>query len=334
MRIRSWLRIGSLFIFTGVLWFFICSPAKSEKQQLGFTKWLEDFRKEASASGVSQKTLDSAFTNIELIPRVIELDRNQPEFKLTLKEYLHKILYEDRITKAQAQLRENQTLLKRITKRYGLQPRFLIALWGIETNFGHSTGDFPVISSLTTLAYDVRRSSYFRKELLYALRILDRGDISLAQMKGSWAGAMGQLQFLPSTFFHYAVDFNNDGCIDLWKDKEDIFASAANYLSQSGWKGDQLWGREVQLPDDRDEVIMGLNHQKRIGEWQTLGIRLMDGRDLPQYNLLASIIQPDGQDGQAFMVYSNYRTLLKWNRSHWFAITVGILSDRIRLTGK
>ncbi len=305
-----------------------------QKQRSSFEAWLESFRKEAFDSGISQKTLHAAFTGLEPIPQVIELDRSQPEFKLTLKEYLHRVVSENRISKGRKKLKENRTLLKRVASRYGLEPRFLVALWGIETDFGSSSGSFPVIGSLTALAYDNRRSSYFRKELIHALRILDEGHMSIAQMKGSWAGAMGQLQFMPSTFRFFAVDFDGDGRIDIWKDCGDVFASAANYLLRAGWKRDRTWGQEVRLPNGLNQALIGLEYRKRLSEWQALGLRCLDGQDLPTLDLLSSIIQPDGPAGRAFLVYSNYQCILKWNHSHNFAIAVGILSDLIgRLKG-
>jgi membrane-bound lytic murein transglycosylase B len=300
-----------------------------QQQHSIFRTWLESFRKEALDSGISQKTLDAAFSGLEPIPEVIERDRCQPEFKLTLNQYLHAMVSENRIAEGRKKLQENGTLLNRVASRYGLQPRFVVALWGIETDFGSSNDSFPVIGSLATLAYDSRRSSFFRKELMHALRILDEGHMSLAQMKGSWAGAMGQLQFIPSAFHHFAVDYDGDGRMDIWKGCGDVFASAANYLMRCGWKRDQTWGHEVCLPNGLDRALIGFEYQKRLSEWQALGVRCLDGQDLPTLDILSSIIQPDGSAGRAFLVYSNYRCILKWNRSPNFAIAVGILSDRI-----
>lgn len=300
-----------------------------QHQQSIFRAWLESFRKEALDSGISRKTLDAAFIGLEPIPEVIERDRSQPEFKLTLNQYLHTMVSENRIAEGRRKLKENRALLNRVASRYGLQPRFVVALWGIETDFGSSNDIFPVIGSLATLAYDSRRSSFFRKELLHALRILDEGYMSLAQMNGSWAGAMGQLQFMPSTFHHFAVDYDGDGRMDIWKGCADVFASAANYLMKCGWKRDQTWGQEVRLPNGLDGALIGFECQKRLSEWQALGVQCLDGQDLAALNLLSSIIQPDGSGGRAFLVYSNYRCILKWNRSPNFAIAVGILSDRI-----
>jgi membrane-bound lytic murein transglycosylase B len=307
----------------------VCSVSMVQGQEQNFETFLETLRKEALDSGISKETLDAALKGLQPIPEIIERDRNQPEAKLTLNEYLTRITTEERITKGRMKLSENRTLLARISERYGVQPRFLMALWGIETDFGKSTGNYPVIGSLVTLIYDGRRSALFKKEFINALRILDEGHIPLEQMKGSWAGAMGQLQFMPSTFRQFAVDFDADGKIDIWKSLADALASAANYLAQAGWQPHNRWGCEVRLPDSFDLSSLGLTHRKRVSEWQGLGVRTLDGSEFPRQNLLSSVIQPDGQTGRTFMVYSNYEIILKWNRSHNFAITVGTLSDRI-----
>ena len=213
-----------------------------------------------------------------------------------------------------------------------MQSRYIVALWGIETDFGRITGGFPVISSLATLAYDGRRSKFFRKELLLALKIVDGGHILAKDMVGSWAGAMGQNQFMPSSFHAYAVDYDKDGSKDIWKTLPDVFASIANYLSKSGWQADQTWGRPVRLPENFSRKFLGRKIKKPLGEWQQLGVRKLSGQDLPKRNLLSSIIRPEkGQIGPAFVIYNNYEVILKWNRSNYFATAVGTLSDKIKL---
>ena len=309
--------------------FIVCSISTVRGQESRFKTLLATIRKEALASGISQKTLDAALTGLVPIPEVIERDRNQPESKLALNEYISRIISEKRITKGRRKLCEHGNLLARISERHGVESRVLVALWGIETDFGRGTGKFPVIGSLATLVYDGRRSSLFKSELIHALRILDEGHIPLEQMNGSWAGAMGQLQLMPSTFHRSAVDFDGDGRKDIWTNLADSLASAANYLSQSGWQADQSWGHEVHLPNSFDMTSIGLEYRRPISEWQALGIRFLDGQNSPAPNPLSSIIQPDGPAGRAFLVYSNYGVILKWNHSHNFAIAVGILSDRI-----
>ena len=297
-----------------------------------FNTWLDKLKIEAKRQGISQKTLDSSLIGIKPIPRVIELDRKQPEFTLRFAEYFKRVVSDRRIRIGKSKLKEHKELLREISSRYGVQSRYIVALWGVETDFGRITGGFPVISSLATLAYDGRRSKFFRKELLLALKIVDGGHILAKDMVGSWAGAMGQNQFMPSSFHAYAVDYDKDGSKDIWKTLPDIFASIANYLSKSGWQADQTWGRPVSLPEDFSRKFLGRKIKKPLGEWQQLGVRKLSGQDLPKRNLLSSIIRPEkGQIGPAFVIYKNYEVILKWNRSNYFATAVGILSDKIKL---
>jgi len=295
-----------------------------------FQAWLGDLRKEALARDISAATLDAALSNVAPIPRVIELDRRQPEFTLSFDEYLTRVVPEQRIRLGRRLLAENGRLLDSIAAQYRVQPRFIVALWGIETDFGRLTGGYPVVDSLATLAFDGRRSSFFRQELLIALQVLDEGHIGVDEMKGSWAGAMGQVQFMPSSFQRFAVDYDGDGRRDIWGSRADALASAANYLANSGWRSDQTWGRPVRLPRDFDHALMGRDAVRPLSEWQALGVRRADGHPLPRSELSASLIQPGGPGGPTFLVYDNYRTLLKWNRSDYFATAVGTLADRIR----
>ena len=296
-----------------------------------FNTWLDTLKIEARSKGISQSTIESSLSGIKPIPRVIELDRKQPEFTLTFEEYLGRVVSDRRIRIGKAKLVEHKKLLAEISIKYGVQPRYIVALWGIETDFGRITGGFPVISSLATLAYDGRRSKFFRKELFLALKIVDKGHITAKDMLGSWAGAMGQNQFMPSSFHAYAVDYNKDGSKDIWKTLPDIFASIANYLSKSGWQGDQTWGRAVRLPDKFSSKLLGRKIKKGLNQWHELGVRKLSGKDLPKRNLISSIIRPEkGMVGPAFVVYHNYGVILKWNRSNYFATAVGTLSDKIK----
>ena len=217
-----------------------------------FDAWLEDVRKEARERGLKEATIASALSDIRPIERVVELDRKQPEFTLTLEQYLARVVSKARIEKGRARLAEHRDILREVSAKYGVQPRFIVALWGIETDFGRHLGGFPVIEALASLAYDGRRSAYFRKELFNALTIVDQGHIAAKSMMGSWAGAMGQNQFMPSSFLRYAVDHDRDGRRDIWGTHADIFASSANYLRKVGWRGDQTWGRKVSLPEGFD----------------------------------------------------------------------------------
>ena len=301
-----------------------------------FGEWLAALRAEAASIGVSEATLDAALTGIKPIPRVIELDRNQPEFTLTFRQYLDRVVPQSRKDRARARFAENRELLTEVGEKYGVQPRFIVALWGIETDFGRVLGGFDVIPALATLAHDGRRSAFFRSELLDALVILDEGHIQADSMKGSWAGAMGQSQFLPSSFRSFAQDYDGDGRRDIWGTKADVFASAANYLSKSGWRGDLTWGREVRLPAtgaaSRASAIDLHESQdwKTLPEWDALGVRRADGAQLPDRAIKARLVLPGGADGPAYLVYANYEAILKWNRSNYFAIAVGTLADSMR----
>ncbi len=295
-----------------------------------FTEWMGQMRDEAISKGISEATLDKAFAGVQPIKRVIELDRNQPEFKKDYWSYLKMTVSASRIKNGRLMLARHRTLMKDIKDRFGVQPRFLVAIWGMESNFGKYLGNFSVIGSLVTLAHDTRRSRFFRAELLHALKILDEGHIDVADMKGSWAGAMGQVQFMPSTFTGYAVDADNDGRKDIWHNLPDVFASAANYLSKYNWDGNRTWGREVLLPQGFDLKLKGLKVKKSLSDWQDLGIRRTNGDNLPEADINASLILPSGSSGPAFLVYQNYRAIYRWNRSHLYSLAVCRLSDRIK----
>ena len=294
-----------------------------------FAEWREGVRSEALDLGISPATFDAAFSGIEPIPRIIELDRSQPETTITFAQYLERVVPDSRVAQGRELLATHRALLEPIGREYGVPPRFIVALWGIETSFGKFLGGFPVIGALATLAHDGRRSAYFRQELLEALRILEDGHITPEAMVGSWAGAMGQSQFMPSSFVRYAVDHDGDGKRDIWGTHADVFASAANYLAQAGWREGETWGRQVQLPAGFDQALADLKVKKPLAEWQELGLRRANGADLPQAAMSGSVVLPGGEEGPAYLVYDNYRTIMRWNRSFYFATSVGLLADRI-----
>jgi peptidoglycan lytic transglycosylase B len=294
-----------------------------------FDAWVAQLRQDARAAGVSQKTLDTALSDLVPIPRVIELDRRQPEGRFTFQEYNQRVLSPSRIERGQQLYREHRELLDRIAAAYGVQARFIVALWGIESSYGSYDGDFPVIGALATLAYEGRRASFFRGELLTALQIVDRGDITAEKMTGSWAGAMGQSQFMPSSFKVYAVDYDEDGRRDIWTSLPDVFASIANYLAKAGWNDRYTWGRRVNHPTSLNGDLVGLDMAKPLPEWQALGVRRANGADLPLVALDASLLRTDDGQGPSYLVYHNFRVLMAWNRSTYFALTVGELSDLI-----
>ena len=296
---------------------------------LSFDDWLAEFRVEALASGISVAMFDKAFAGVKPIERVIELDRQQPESVLTFEDYLTRVVPERRIMIGREKLAQNRALLNTVSSQFNVPPRFIVALWGIETDYGRLGGNFSVIASLATLAYEGRRATLFRSQLLDALHILEGGDVALGDLRGSWAGAMGQTQFMPSTFRNYAVDFNGDGKRDPWNQPADVFASAANYLSKIGWVRGETWGREVRVPDNFDRQWIGLEQRKSLAEWQALGVRRKDGTDLAELEMSASLVQPSGPGGRAFLVYDNFRVLMKWNRSTYFGVAVGQLADAL-----
>ena len=324
------IRPGNLAALAAALAFLFLAPVVGARaQDAAFDIWLDGVRRDAAAAGVSQATIEAALSGLTPIERVLELDRRQPEFTQTVWSYLDRAVTPGRVERGRALVAEHADLLRRIRRRYNVQPDYLVAFWGLESNFGKYTGGFSVIAALATLAYDARRGAFFRAQLLDALRIIDQGHVSVGKMEGSWAGAMGQLQFMPSTFVNYAVDFDGDGRRNIWTDLPDVFASAANYLSSIGWRGDERWGREVRLPADFDWELAGLKLRKPLEEWRRLGIRRADGGALPVADISGAIVAPGGHKGPAFLVYGNFDKILNWNRSLLYAIAVGHLADRI-----
>ncbi|MFC1525358.1 lytic transglycosylase domain-containing protein [Candidatus Latescibacterota bacterium] len=302
----------------------------AEPAGVPFDAWLRELRQEALAFGVSAPTLDAAFSSLTPLPRVLELQRRQPERRLSYEEYLTRTVSSDRVINGRRQLEAHGALLEEVARQQSVQPRFVIALWGIESDFGRRPGELPVIATLATLARSGERRPYFRRELLEALAILDSGQIALDAMVGSWAGAMGQCQFMPSNYRRLAVDHDGDGRKDIWSTPADVFASTARFLSRHGWRDDQTWGRQVLLPSDFDARISGPDARLRLSRWQDLGVRRLNGQSLPTRDLWATMLLPDGPRGRAFLVYDNLDVLLNWNRSTHFALAVGQLADRLR----
>jgi membrane-bound lytic murein transglycosylase B len=329
--LRPLSRLCSLLLTS--LLFAGCMSSQAAEQQ-DFAAWLAEFRAEALSAGISAATVDSALATVrEPLPRVLELDRSQPEFVQTFTGYMRNRLSDARIARGRRMLVEHKDLFAGIQRQYGVQPQYLVSFWALESNFGDFTGGFSVLNALATLAYDPRRSGMFRAELLTALRIIDAGHIAAENMTGSWAGAMGQCQFMPSTFTNYAVDGDGDGRIDIWNSLPDVLTSAANFLSASGWRGDERWGREVVLPEDFDFALSGTGVSKTVSEWNALGVRRVDGSPLGTADLKGSIIVPAGASGPAFLGYNNFRTTMVWNRSTFYAISVGHLADRFTGAG-
>lgn len=295
-----------------------------------YKAWVADLRAEAVSKGISASLFDQALSDFKPITRVIELDRKQPEGKWTFAQYKEKVVSQARIAQGRRMFKQHRTLLENVAQEYGVAPQYIVALWGIETSYGNITGGFKVIPALATLAWEGRRAKFFRKEFLEALKIVNDGHISLSSMKGSWAGAMGQNQFMPSSFHSYAVDGNNDGRKDIWNSLPDVFSSTANYLSTNRWNPGEKWGRAVKVPQGFPEKYVGLDTRKPLNEWAALGVRKPDGSHIPVVEgFEASLVAPDGLGGPAYLVYNNFRTFLTWNRSTYFATSVGLLADAI-----
>lgn len=321
------LHLRAILMALAVVLMFTALPAFAQTQS--FDVWLKNFRAEATKAGISQRTINAALTNISPKQRVIELDRKQPEGKKTFAQYKEMIVHPTRIKKGRQMLRENYNLLQKVENQYGVQKQYIVALWGIETNYGSNTGGFDVIPALATLAWEGRRAEFFEKELINALKIIDAGHISAANMKGSWAGAMGQSQFMPSSFNAYAVDYSGDGRRDIWGTRADVFGSIANYLKSVGWKPNERWGRRVTLPSTFPKNLEGRKIKKPLSYWASLGVKTYGGGNLPVENMMASIVAPDGLKGETYIIYDNYRTIMDWNRSTYFATSVGLLADAI-----
>lgn len=304
-------------------------PAQAHADE-AFEKWVKDFKKEAVSKGISKSLVDEAMIGVKPVPRIIELDRKQPEGTMTFAKYKKRVISDARVAQGRRLYKEHRVLLDKVAQKYGVPPQYIVALWGIETSYGNNTGGFKVVTALSTLAYDGRRSSFFRRELINALKILDAGHISPKNMKGSWAGAMGQNQFMPSSFHAFAVDGNNDGKRDIWTSLPDVFASTANYLSRSGWKEDERWGRRVHVPKGFSKDMVGLKVKRDLKTWKRLGVTMLGGQNIPVVDgMKASIVAPDGLNGPTYLVYDNYRVIMKWNKSTYFATSVGTLADLI-----
>jgi len=301
-----------------------------QKEKVPFEQYVTELKVEAIELGIDPTVVNSAFTDVQFLQRSVKSDKAQPEFKLTLDTYIPRAVPDWKIEQARAAYKKHYHLLHKIGKEYGVQPRFIVALWGIETNFGRLTGRHSVVSSLTTMAYDGRREALFKKQLFAALTILEQGHIEQDKFIGSWAGAMGQVQFMPTSYLNYAVDGDGDGKKDIWNNYADVFASAANYLKTEGWDDSETWGRQVLIPDDFDVELAGIKKQKSLDEWQALGVRRFDGSALPKVEMSGSIVIPDDASGRVYLAYNNYRVLMHWNRSYYFATAVSYLSERIK----
>ncbi|CAB5685715.1 Membrane-bound lytic murein transglycosylase B precursor [Delftia tsuruhatensis] len=304
------------------------ADAPAQAEAASFEAWKRDFARKALDAGISEKTVRGALEPARLQQRAVQLDRSQPEFTRTPWQYLDSAVSATRITQGRAKLREAAAPLQSASQRYGVPAEVIAAIWGMESNYGGNFGNFATVDALATLAFDGRRADWAQKELLAALRIIDNGDIDAAHMVGSWAGAMGHTQFLPSVFLAYAVDADGDGRRDIWGSLPDVTASTANYLAHSGWKPGEPWGVEVRLPPGFDHARAETSVRQGSAQWAAEGVQAMDG-SAPPAMADASIIAPAGARGPAFMVGTNFRTILRYNNSVNYALGVGLLSQQL-----
>lgn len=315
--------IITTFIFLALN--FLTSSAFAKPSWQDF---LQEVRQEAINQGVRPAIIDQAFQGLnEPSRRVLSLDKTQPERRLTFLKYRNTRADAGRIAVGKIELRKNRALLTQIAQRYGVSECFIISLWGLETSYGHFMGNFPVIYSLATLAYDDRRADFFHNELLIALNILNDGHVKLKDFKGEWAGASGHPQFLPTSWRDYAVDYDGDGRKDIWKNLPDAFASIANYLHKNGWEYNAPWAIPVNVPENFDSSLLSPDVTKSITQWEKLGVQAQQGEDFPEKNYPVSIIQPDG--GPTMMIFNNFKVIMKWNHSTYYAGTIGYMAEKI-----
>jgi len=318
----------------------VTGGAQEPPQQPPFEVWLAELRVEALTRGIREDVVNAAFSNLQPVAQILERDRTQAEFALDLTAYLKRRLTRRTLLTAQQMYTQYHELLESVGKKYGVQPKIITAVWGLESNFGRLAGLRPTIPALATLAYDPRRASLFRNELFSALEIVNRGDIELDRLKGSWAGALGQPQFMPSTYLQYSQDFDGDGRRDIWSSQADVFASVAYYLREHGWSDKTTWGREVKVPKAALDAIKKVPHREEgcraeramtnrlsMKDWRKLGVRTLGGAPIPTGTLEASMVS-DG--ARYFLVYPNYEALLAYNCATSYAISIGMLADRLK----
>jgi len=310
-----------------IVLFFLTLPAARAASDFGAC--LIEMQAQARERGLPAQIVDELLGGLIYQPRVIELDQAQPEFRQSFAAYLRGRVNQARVWRGRLALVEQAELLVRLTEEYGVPGHYLVAFWGLETNYGGFLGRMPTLDVLATLACDPRRSAMFTEQLLTALELVERDALQPDQMRGSWAGAMGHTQFMPSTWREHAVDGDGDGRIDLWGSEADALASAANYLNGLGWRSGERWGREVRLPEDFDYALSGLDGRRALAEWARLGVLQADGRPLQIADMEAALLVPMGHRGPAFLVYQNFEVIMRWNRSQAYALSVGHLADRI-----
>jgi membrane-bound lytic murein transglycosylase B len=321
-------------LFVALIVFSFATPVLAESANLEFAACVNELKTQARAEGIGESVVNQVLDQVRPVERVIELDREQPEFTRTFADYYGRRVTENRVMQGRALLAQHRDLLLRVQELYGVPPHYLLAFWGLETNFGSYFGNMPVPNSLATLACDERRGAFFASELMAALRIIEQNEIEPADMLGSWAGAMGNFQFLPSVYLRHAIDADGDGRRDLWKSLPDAVTSAANFLTDLGWQRGYRWGREARLPDDFDYALTGRDQRRPLADWAAMGVTDAYGRALPSLDVPTAVIVPSGGEGPAFLAYPNFDIIMRWNRSEFYALAVGRLADRIAGAGE
>ena len=296
--------------------------------QDSFGAFVSGVKAEARRAGIRDATLQQAFAGVEPNQKVIDLDHRQPEFTLTWPEYRARVLPDTRLQAARENYARERGLLTRVEERYGVDPLIIMGIWGIESAFGANKGSYRLVEALSTLAWEGRRAAYFRGELINALRILDQGDVTAARMTAGWAGAMGQPQFMPSSYLRFAVDFDGDGRRDIWDSKPDVFGSVGNYLAKNGWRPGEPWAQPVMLPAGFDVAEAVRENRRSLGDWTRMGIRRVDGRALGRAEISGAVVVPNGAaPGQGFMTYPNFNVIRRYNPSDFYALVVGLLGE-------
>jgi len=332
-----------LGLVAGVLaaWALAPSARAQEETRPSFGEWLAAIRTEAIERGIREEIVERALADIqEPLAIVVERDRSQAEVVLSLEAYVQRRITRRMVTMAREMFRQHRDLLDRVGSAYGVSPATIVAIWGLESNFGRFTGVRPTVAALATLAWEGRRSALFRRELFHALEILNRGDVDLPALRGSWAGAMGQPQFMPSSYLRFAEDFDGDGRRDIWRSPPDVFASIASYLKGHGWKAGERWGREVTVSTEAATAIAStverrdgscqatrtMTTARTLREWNALGVRSAGGKPLPDSEASAALVSGDTRH---FLVSANYDALLAYNCAHAYAVSVGLLADKV-----
>lgn len=295
----------------------------------GFAEWVKEFRGEAADKGISKNTLNLALNGIRLNQDVMKRDAFQPEFVKPIWGYLDTAVSDLRVKNGRKKLAQHRALLTEVSESYEVAPQLITAIWGLETAYGITFGGFNVVEAMATLGYHGRRSKYGRTQLLAALEIIDNGDISAAQMQGSWAGGMGHTQFIPTSYQSRAVDYDGDGKRDIWNSLGDVFASTGNFMQKAGWRANETWGAVVRLPKDFDWALADRAVKKSVAEWAALGITAAKGGKLPQSEGDAWILLPAGHRGPAFIALPNFRSIMRYNNSTAYALGISLLADRI-----